>query len=71
MHIEEWNELSECVVCGDAVSVSRDRAFALDDSNCLCFRCAIQRGGIYDEEADRWVRAPNADEGLGISRPDL
>lgn len=60
MHAEEWSELGECVVCGEAVSLTTDRAYLLDDRDCLCYGCAVQRGGIYDEEEDRWTVAPNA-----------
>jgi hypothetical protein len=60
MNREEWNELAECVVCGEAVSVSRDRGFPLNDQDCLCFACATERGGVYDEGTDLWTTAPNS-----------
>jgi hypothetical protein len=69
MHREEWSELGECVVCGEAVSLTTDRAYALADRDCLCFRCATERGGVYDEKEDRWKVAPNSGDLPDERRP--
>jgi hypothetical protein len=63
MHGSEDQELAECMDCGATVSPGTDRAFAMNDTMCLCFACAIARGGVYDEPHDRWAKAPRvADE---------
>jgi hypothetical protein len=60
MYREEWNELAECVVCGEVASLNTDRAYLLNAQDCLCFRCATERGGVYDEKQDRWTTEPNS-----------
>ena len=59
----ENSELVECIDCGANITSALDRAFALGDDTFLCFECATTRGGIYDDQHDCWLTAPNvADE---------
>jgi hypothetical protein len=58
MHREDWDDLLDCSACGDVVSVTTDRVYMLDENSCLCFRCATERGGSFDEDQDRWARSP-------------
>jgi hypothetical protein len=58
MHSSEAEQLEPCAACTDAVS-STDRTFVIGDGAILCFQCALDRGGRYDERHDRWERAPD------------
>jgi hypothetical protein len=58
---QEEVELCECASCGAEVDPHADRYFALSDQDVLCFECAIDLGGEYDESEDRWLVAPNLD----------
>ena len=58
MHRSEVAQLMPCAACGADVS-QRDRAFAFGEDELLCFACASQRNGIYDEAHDRWVVPPD------------
>ena len=64
MHRSEAYDLVRCLQCGAEVSSSQDRAYALGEDAVLCMRCAMQRGGRYDEGRDAWVEPPRVD-GLG------
>lgn len=59
MHSQEWSELVDCCDCHAPVAPKTDRVFALDADVFLCFGCAIRRGGIYDEDQERWVVTPD------------
>ncbi len=59
MHRSENRELADCIDCGATISPGRDRGFAITDSTCLCFTCAIRRGGVYDGRLDRWASPPD------------
>ncbi len=52
--------LTRCLACGAEISVARDRAFAVSADEALCFDCAVERGGVYDERLDRWVAPADA-----------
>ncbi len=62
-------ELCECASCGAEVDPHVDRYFALSDQDVLCFECAIDLGGQYDESEDRWLVAPNLDLSADEPRP--
>ncbi len=66
MHRSEEAEYELCASCGTEVRAT-DRAYAFDDS-VLCFECAIARGGAYDEQHDRWTRAPDVSDLLSNDR---
>lgn len=58
MHRSEASELDSCASCGEDVA-AEDRSFPFGNESMLCFRCAIERGGIYDEHLDHWDRRPD------------
>ena len=51
-------ELTRCVLCGSMVKPGGAPVYALDEDALLCFHCAVQRGGTYDEAAHNWVALP-------------
>ncbi len=59
MHRSETLELASCAVCGAEIAPARDRAYAAGTDAFLCFACATQRGGTWDEAHDRWLEAPD------------
>lgn len=58
MHRSEAEQLAPCSVCGADVS-PRDRPYTYGDDQVMCFECATQRNGIYEEAHDRWVVPPH------------
>ncbi|MDH5675006.1 MAG: hypothetical protein OEZ06_22950 [Myxococcales bacterium] len=67
MHRSETQDLTRCLACDGEISEARERAFSLGDAGVLCFGCAAERGGSYDETHDRWEQAPNLE---GLPAPD-
>jgi hypothetical protein len=59
MHEQEWNELQSCVDCGANIEPGSDRAYVLSEELCLCFACAVRRGGKYDALHETWSVAPD------------
>jgi len=59
MHRSEARDLGRCWRCGAEVSVAVDRAYAFGEDGILCFACAAERGGIYDEAHDMWREPPS------------
>ena len=59
MDPEDREDLDVCCLCGAALSVESDCAFAFGAQNLLCAECATARGGRYDAERDRWDVAPD------------
>jgi hypothetical protein len=57
MHRSEARELIPCSVCGAETSV-QDRAYAFGETGVLCYACAIDRQGEYDENRGDWAVAP-------------
>ena len=58
--------VARCADCGDELDPDMDRGYALGPDAVLCFRCASQRGGTWDESQERWVIEPDvADLGEG------
>ena len=58
MHRSEAREMSECAGCGAVVDTRASSAFAFGGESVLCFDCAIERGGAFDPDQDRWVEEP-------------
>jgi hypothetical protein len=56
---DESEEAVACCACGASLWPDVDRGFACSPEAYLCFRCAEQRGGVYDGQHDRWVIAPD------------
>lgn len=67
MHRSEAEGLEQCASCGAEVA-AEDRVFAISDEEVLCFECAIQRGGAFDDPHDRWSREPDVTD-LRPTRP--
>ncbi|MCA9502442.1 MAG: hypothetical protein R3F16_11690 [Myxococcota bacterium] len=62
MRREVSDRLVECLVCGVAIDVERERGYPVGEGDALCFRCARDRGARFDEEEDRWsVQADTLD----------
>jgi hypothetical protein len=55
----ERAEMSTCVACGAEISIERERGYALGGATALCFACAMDRGGVYDETRERWTTPPD------------
>jgi sulfur relay (sulfurtransferase) complex TusBCD TusD component (DsrE family) len=54
-----------CMDCGtpiDADQAVAQRTFALTDEVVLCNACALRRGGVYDDAADKWKLAPRLED---------
>jgi hypothetical protein len=60
--------LAVCADCGTEVEPDGDRGFRVGDRAALCFECAVERGGTYDETEERWLEPPDL-EGLD-AEPD-
>lgn len=71
---EDWETAQVCAQCGTPVALSSDRAFAFGIGNLLCWGCAMERGGRYDAELDRWTTSPDVadfpDEAYGSAPRD-
>ena len=59
MHRFETLEFATCVICGAEIAPARDRGYAAGPDTFLCFACATERGGTWDELHDRWLEAPD------------
>jgi hypothetical protein len=59
MHRSESEEIVDCVDCGTPLDVDRERGYRGSGDWALCQACALERGGRFDEEEDRWTVAPN------------
>lgn len=62
MHRSETHELVQCASCGAEIRPSIDRAYVITSRTSLCFDCALERGGRYDEQRDVWSTLPRADD---------
>lgn len=62
MHRSEEQSWSTCSACGAAVVPGTDRCFSFGERDVLCFVCAIERGGSYDEGRDVWRSEPRIDD---------
>ncbi len=69
MHREELEEEVVCASCGTLFSIAEERGFGFGEDLALCFDCATQRGGVYDEETDRWTTEPNVADILQKNPP--
>jgi hypothetical protein len=57
----------ECIECNEHVSAPLARAFFIGIEGVLCHRCAVGRGGQYDEAQHRWSAAPRIDDLLALT----
>jgi hypothetical protein len=67
MTLNDDDTLETCAVCGAATDPAVDRAYVVDETLVLCLACASERGGVYDEEEDRWREAPRIDDLLPVA----
>lgn len=58
----EQDGLVNCVGCGEPITATVDRVFAVGSDDVLCMTCCLARGGVYDEEEDRWIDEPRVDD---------
>jgi hypothetical protein len=58
MHRSEAREGVACAACGTVVDLVGGNAYAYGSESALCFDCAVERGGRFDAQQDRWVEAP-------------
>lgn len=58
MHRSETRELLACAACGATVEPRAGGLYAFGTDSALCFECAVERGGSYDSERERWREAP-------------
>jgi hypothetical protein len=56
---EEEEAVAVCAACGAEIVAETERGFRIGDRGALCFQCAVERGGVYDEREDRWLVAPD------------
>jgi hypothetical protein len=61
MHREEEQSQRSCADCGAQIEPATDRAFSFGRA-VLCFKCAVRRGGSYDERHDRWLSDPEVSD---------
>ncbi len=72
---EDREVSAECGLCGARISLASGRAFEFGAENVLCFDCALERGGRYDEARDVWEVSPDlsglGDEAYGSSPHEI
>jgi hypothetical protein len=66
MHPPEDDEYAFCTGCDREVSIF-DRVYPLGRRRALCFECATERQGVYQELLDRWTVSPRLDDLPGAS----
>ena len=59
MHRSETLALLPCAECGVETAAALERGFSIDAETVICFDCAVQRGGRWDEERALWSREPD------------
>lgn len=62
MHRETWDEIVECIDCGEPVDVGLERGYRVAENSGLCWSCAVARGARFDEEEDRWRVEPDTSD---------
>lgn len=50
--------LERCADCSDELDPAMNRGFSIGPDAVLCFRCAVARGGSWDESQERWTIEP-------------
>jgi hypothetical protein len=69
MHRQEFDELGECAVCHAEIEPGTDRAFFFTPERLLCFRCASERGGVYDADEETWTTPADTSDLENEQRP--
>ncbi len=58
MHRSELEDSTACAACGALVGPGSARSYGFATDALLCWQCAVDRGGSYDAERERWVSPP-------------
>lgn len=61
MYSTEEEEYALCAAC-DGERSRADRVYVLSGDGVLCFECATERNGVYEELLDRWIVMPRIDD---------
>jgi len=64
MHRSELESNVRCAVCGTFTFGEQDRAYVIDVDDAVCYACAAELGGVYDEEQARWVEPPKLPDNI-------
>ena len=59
MRRSQHEDVLPCVGCGVETAVAVERGFAINAETVICFECAVQRGGRWDEERALWSSEPD------------
>lgn len=59
MHRSEAENQAPCAVCGVETASALERGFDVDSETVLCYACACERGGRWDEERATWSSEPD------------
>ena len=62
VEIDELATPTVCSSCGAPLDGQEDRAYYFGESGALCWRCAIDRGGVYDADQERWAERPDVSD---------
>lgn len=61
MHESESERFGLCAVCESEISTA-DRVYSFGVDELLCFECALERHGVFDEQQDRWTSPPDVED---------
>lgn len=53
--------IDTCADCGVGLNVGRERGYVAGE-RVICWACALERGGSFDSNKDRWTVAPRTDD---------
>lgn len=67
MHRSELEDATPCAACDAMVEPGAARGYGFGSDAVLCWQCAVDRGGSYDAEQERWVSPPRVDD---LARPE-
>ncbi len=60
MHRIEQEEFVDCAACGATIDPGSDRVFALGaEEDFLCWECAAQHGGTWEDVLQLWSTDPD------------
>ena len=62
MHHQESDEQVRCASCGALIAPDTERGYGFGFDNYVCWECALQRGGVYDADQDRWRIVPDVQD---------
>ncbi len=68
MDISQAEQEQRCAACGVHITTSGNRVFEFGEQSVLCYECAVSRGGVHEEDYDRWTSPPTVGDLLAIER---